>query len=156
MFKFLKKRAAAGRRGPTEPSPELARGLSVIDKTLADLGYQLSDYGAIVAIFGLQSGYSEAEVVSNILVTTIARDVKLGWNDVEQMAILAVHGLAMLQALKLWKDSNLMRETIWSNDAAALYHITCPSPQQSEWVEQILSDPVAGKERLAKRLRDVP
>ncbi|ERP67399.1 hypothetical protein VCHC36A1_3711 [Vibrio cholerae HC-36A1] len=42
-----------------------------------------------------------------------------------------------------------MNPTQWENDSTAVYRIITIDNQQLEWVENILNDPVAGKERLA-------
>jgi hypothetical protein len=57
--------------------------------------------------------------------------------------------MALLNVLKEYRDKKMMRDSVFQNDAKAVFHIATIDGQQGEWIDKILSDPIAGKERLA-------
>jgi hypothetical protein len=118
---------------------------------LEAMGYKLTPYGVGVALLGAQSGYSEVETASHIALTTMARDIKEAGTDIAKLIAFLPHGRAILEMLKQYKDAGLMHPTQWQNDANAFYGIMMVNAHQQEWVDQVLSDLVAGKERLATR-----
>lgn len=137
MFGFLKKKK------PKNDIDSVAYHLQM-------MGYDLLPYGAGVAQAELSSGYNAVETASHIAFTTMARDVKEAGDDIMALAAFMPHGKALLELLKEYKDKKLMNPTQWENDARAIYHIVTVDEHQLEWIEKILSDPIAGKERLAK------
>ena len=52
------------------------------------------------------------------------------------------------------KDQKMMNPRQWDNDVNAIVRISTVDKHQEEWLEKILSDPIAGKERLAYRKID--
>ena len=116
---------------------------------LNEWGFDLSPYGAEVAVASLQSGYGRVEVASHIALTMIAFDVRESGEDLLNLSIFRPHAIELIKELKIYKDQGLMRHEICKNDSTALYRVTEIDPQQLEWVNRVLSDPIAGKERLA-------
>ena len=47
------------------------------------------------------------------------------------------------------KEKGMMNPTQWQNDANAIARVSTVDEHQEEWIEKVLSDPIAGKERLA-------
>ena len=124
--------------------------LDSVEYHLQMMGYDLLPYGAGVAQAELSSGYNAVETASHIAFTTMAWDVKEAGDDIMALVAFVPHGKALLELLKEYKDKKLMNPTQWDNDARAIYHIVTVDEHQLEWIEKILSDPIAGKERLAK------
>jgi hypothetical protein len=136
MFNFFK-----GKTTPPDP-------LSDVTAHLKNLAYDLTPYGASVASLELQSGYSPAEVASHLALITMALDIKnVGLST--QLLWFVPHARALLDVLKSYRDKGLMREAIWKNDATAVYGISMVDNKQVQWIDKVLSDPIAGKERLA-------
>ena len=123
--------------------------LNVIAEFLRWMGYDLTPYGAGVALLEAESGYGNCEIASHLALTTLALDVREAKMDIEKLALLYVHGMELLNLLKEYKDTGRMDPTQWTNDATAIFGIANISEQQAERVAKVLSDPVAGKSRLA-------
>jgi len=47
-------------------------------------------------------------------------------------------------------DGGYLREDIWRNDATAIANFIHSGPDTDEWIDKVLSDPVGGKETVAK------
>ncbi len=137
MFSFFKKKK------------EEENNLDAVAYHLNLMGYNLLPYGAAVAQAELTSGYNAVETASHIAFTTLALDVKEAGDDIMALAAFLPHGQALLELLKQYKDQKLMNPTQWENDARAIFHIINVDEHQLEWIENILSDPIASKERLA-------
>lgn len=137
MFGFLRKNNAAGK------TDEVERHLEV-------MGYDLLPYGAAVAMADLSSGYNAVETASHLAFTTMARDIRKSGEGALALMAFQRHGAALLDVLKEYKDRGMMNPTQWQNDSRAIIGITTVNGEQSQWLDTVLSDPVAGKERLAK------
>lgn len=120
-----------------------------VGKYLSEMGYQLTAYGISVAILELKSGYSEAETASHIALTTLALDVRKAGNDVIKLFSYLPQAEKLLIILKGYKEQGLMCQKLWKNDSVAIWNVVKIDKQQNEWIEKILKDPIAGKERLA-------
>lgn len=136
MFGFFKKK----------PSVNSIEEVSI---HLAHMGYSLLPYGVGVAQLELMSGYNAIETASHIALTTLALDVRNAGNDIVALTAFVPHGMALLEVLKNFKDNGKINPTQWANDANAIFHIVHVDQNQEEWIKKILSDPIAGKERLA-------
>jgi hypothetical protein len=123
--------------------------ISRVAEHLRIMGYDLTPYGAGVALLEIESGYSEAETASHIAHTTLALDVKEAGTDIEKLLGFLPHGMALLEVLKDYKDRGMMRESQWQNDSTAVFRVITVDEHQEEWIAKILSDPIAGKQRLA-------
>ena len=144
MFGFLKSKK------PKDDLDSVAHYLQM-------MGYDLLPYGAGVAQTELASGYNAVEAASHIAFTTMARDIKEAGHDIIALSSFVLrpssfvpHAMALLDLLKKYKDKKLMNPTQWTNDTRAIYHIVTVDENQLEWIDKILDDPLAGKERLAK------
>lgn len=141
-----------GRASPlrSSPSPQSARNpLSDVHTHLRAMGYDLTHHGAAVALFSLESGYNAVETASNIALTTFALDMREAGNNLDRVASYVPHAMALLEVLTEYKDRGAMRPEVWRNDASALFRIAQLGPEQQLLVDEILSDPVSGKKRLA-------
>lgn len=134
---------------PKKKADASSEDLSEISTYLRVMGYDLTNYGAGVALAERASGYSKAEVASHIAHVTLALDVKEAGSDPLRLTRLAAHGRALLDVLKSYKDDGLMHPTQWQNDSRAVIGIATVNKEQLEWIEKVLSDPIAGKCRLA-------
>jgi hypothetical protein len=141
MFGFFKRRK---KRSIDSDNP-----IHRVETHLQVMGYDLTPYGAGVALLELESGYNEVETASHIAHTTLALDVKEAGTDILKLAGFLPHGMALLEVLKDYKDHGLMNPTQWQNDSTAVFRIVNVDQHQEEWIAKILSDPVAGKQRLA-------
>ena len=97
----------------------------------------------------MQSGYSPVEAASHIALITMALDIKSAGHDYERLMLFHSHAMALLELLKEYRDKKMIRDSLWQNDAKAVYHISTMDGHQDQWIEKFLSDPFAGKERLA-------
>jgi hypothetical protein len=115
------------------------------------MNYEPTPYGAAVALADIASGYSIGEAAAHIALTTLA------WENKETRGSLAEltdipHATRILEVLRQLKDSGLMHPTQWQNDSNAVWKVAIPSAEQGEWIRLVLADPIAGVERLAKRV----
>jgi len=139
-------------RGKARQQPQDQPSVNPIDPVAAHLqamGYDLTPYGATVALLEVESGYNAVEAASHIALTTMALDVREAGDDIERLLGFVPHGRALLEVLTEYKDQEAMHPTQWQNDANALVRVITVDEHQEEWIKKILSDPVAGKERLA-------
>lgn len=123
--------------------------LDVVELHLRQMGYDLLPYGAAVAQLELESGYNAVETASHIALTALALDVKEAGKNIIKLAAFVPHGMALLEVLKNYKDKGQMNPTQWANDAKAVFQVIQVDKNQIEWIDKILNDPIAGKERLA-------
>ena len=79
----------------------------------------------------------------------MALDIRIAGSNIEKLGLYFIHAMALLKVLKSYKDNGQMREELWKNDSNALFRASTVDENQEEWVAKILSDPVAGKRRLA-------
>jgi hypothetical protein len=128
--------------------------ISTVEHMLYELGFHLTQYGVGVATLNLQSGYSDAETASHIALVTIAWDVRELGPDVRALVAIAGHVSGMLHVLKGYKDKGLIQEKLLQNDVLALIKITNPSPESEEWINRVLSDEIAAKERCANSIQN--
>mgnify|MGYP001766129668 CR=1 FL=1 len=129
-----------------------ANPIGLVASILEKLGFNMTDYGAGVALASLYSGYSAMEVASFIALATFAEDARLAGDDIRKAMMLLCHAQAVVDALKNAPAQGLMREAIFRNDAAAMIRVTTIDPHQEEWITRVLSDEMlAGKERVADR-----
>jgi hypothetical protein len=121
-----------------------------VQNHLAKMGFEITVPGATVAAYSLTSGYNSVEVASYFAVITTALDVKEAGDDIDILMTIFTRTLShVLVVLKSYVDSGQMRNDLWENDARALQHTTNIDESQEEWVEKVLTDPVAAKDRLA-------
>ena len=130
---------------------KLKNDLRLVEKYLKLMGYELLPYGISVAYAELVSGYSPAETSSHIALTTMALDVK-ETNDGRILIFYVTRAYEILHILKELKDKNEIHPTQWQNDTNALWRVVSLDKDQLDWVDTILSDPISGKERLAKSI----
>ena len=128
---------------------DLENTLGAVELHLKNMGYDLLPYGAAVALLELESGYNAVETASHIAHTTLALDVQEAGEDVVKLMSFAPHGMALLEVIKNHKDEGNMHPTQWAVDAKAVFHVIQIDENQVEWIEKILSDPIAGQYRLA-------
>lgn len=138
MFGFF----SSKRKPDQNPASQVAEHLRI-------MGYNMTPYGTKVALLEVQNGYSPVEVASHLALTTMALDIKSGDQGIERLMRIHSHGAALLEVLKEYRDNKMMRDAMWQNDAKAVFHIATVDQHQLEWIDKVLSDPIAGKERLA-------
>ena len=76
-------------------------------------------------------------------------DVREVGDDITKLAVLALHGKAIVDVLYETEFQKQMNPGQWQSDVNAFGKISIPSESQMDWVEKVLSDPLAGKSRLA-------
>lgn len=136
------------RNSTTDAQAERLRKVSTL---VEHLGFELTPYGVALALLSLESGYSVEETSSHIAVVSIAKEISKTRDIVKLNALLAL-GLAILENLKVFKDTGLMRLEIWENDSTAISKMIFTGPETSEWVDKILSDPMVAEDVLATTL----
>ena len=142
MFSFLKRRKKSSIWGD-DP-------LERVENIVRHLGYDLLPYGIGVAKLELESGYREMEIASHIALTTLALDIRESGNDIERFGALALHGKSICRVLNEANKNKMMNPNQWQSDVNAVVKISIPSEEQLQWIDKVLSDPIAGKQRLAK------
>jgi hypothetical protein len=149
----VRKQAKTGAQGETRVPEKPEYGgdnpIGAVEDHLKNMGYDLTPYGAGVALLELESGYNAVETASHLSLTTLALDVREAGTDIEKLMRFMPHAMALLEVLKEYKDKGMMNPTQWQNDANAIARVSTVDEHQEEWIEKVLSDPVAGKERLA-------
>ncbi|MFK5894349.1 MAG: hypothetical protein QM504_14095 [Pseudomonadota bacterium] len=113
------------------------------------MGYDIAPYGSGVALLEIESGYNDVETASHIALTTMALDITESEQGITKLMSFMPHAHALLKVLKDYKDKKMINPTQWQNDTNAIFRISTVDEYQKEWIQKILSDPIAGKERLA-------
>jgi hypothetical protein len=134
----------------SKPAHQNDNPISRVAAYLEIMGYELTPYGAGVALLECKSGYNEVETASHIAFTTMALDIKESGNNARKLMPIFLHGHALLEVLKEYKDKGMIHPAQWQNDSLAIFRIATPDMRRNQWIEEILNDPLAGKERLAK------
>ncbi|MDX1216290.1 hypothetical protein GOL99_12170 [Sinorhizobium medicae] len=143
-----------GRRLLQSDTPEQGSGedeerLENVRKITHHLGYDLTRYGYAFSLISLGSGYDEFATATQIALVTLATDVREAGHDITKLMAFMPHTMAMVDIMKDWKDRGMLREDIFQNDGRAMVKVATVSPEQNEWIDKVLSDPVATAERLA-------
>lgn len=136
-------------KAPEETQQVDDNPIAGVEIHLKSMGYDLTPYGAGVALLELESGYNAVETASHISLTSLAFDVRKAGTDIERLMHFASHSMAILDVLKVYQDKRMMNPTQWQHDTNAIRRVSTVDEHQEEWIEKILSDPIAGKERLA-------
>lgn len=138
------------------PSEQSSEGLTStpndiekVQTTLKQLGYDLTEYGAGVALLSLESGYNDVETASHFALATLALDAKEAGRDILKLGALVPHASAMTDILSDYKNSGLMRQELFQNDARAMMKVVVPDKERLSWIERVLSDPIISKKRVA-------
>lgn len=122
-----------------------------VEGFLRKLGYNLlPEAGLAFAFLSLKSDYSEAETASQIALLTFARDVQECGNDIMRLMQLLAHARAMIDILSEMKAKGFISEQTFQNDGNALIHLAMVDEHQQEWINRVLYDPRAPKDRLAE------
>lgn len=142
MLGFLKKKREQGRQDDNQ--------IFAVSAHLKYMGYDPTPYGSGVSLYIHRSGYNEVETAAYIALTTMALDIKeAGHSSIIGIHIF-FHARTLLEILKDYKEKGMIHPTEWQGLSTAFFRLATPDAQQNEWVERILSDPVTGKERLAR------
>lgn len=123
--------------------------LENVRKITHHLGYDLTRYGYAFSLISLGSGYDEFATATQIALVTLASDVRQAGHDITKLMAFMPHTMAMVDIMKDWKDRGMLREDIFQNDGRAMVKVATVSPEQNEWIDKVLSDPVSTAERLA-------
>ncbi len=136
MFGFFKKNVS---KNPIE----------LVATHLRIMGYDFTAYGAGVALLEYESGYNEVETASHIALTTMALDIREAGDDIVQLTRFVPHAMALLDVLNSYKNKSMINPRQCQSDVATLVGICTVDSEQENWIERVLSDPIAGKQRLA-------
>jgi hypothetical protein len=137
-----------------KPQAEANNRIEGVEVHLRKMGYESTLYGAGLALFEMESGYNAVETASHIALTTLARDVREAGTNIIKLVSFLPQAMHLLAVLKDYKDQGMMHPTQWQNDANAIWHVVSVDEHQEEWIEKVLSDPIAGKKRLATKRID--
>lgn len=130
-----------------QPDPKIeTNDIKEVEKFLHELGYNITAYGAGVALATVMSGYSHVEAASHLALATLAYDARDANLDFEKLIPLAAHAAAMVEYLTRWGGAGLIRDEILRNDGSAMIHVSQGDPS---WIEAVLKDPLTSKERVA-------
>ncbi len=123
--------------------------LQTVERIVHHLGYTLTQYGTGFSLLSLESGYNEFATATQIALVTLAMDIRDAGHDIMKLMAFVPHTMAMIDIMKEWKNKGVLPQEIFENDGRAMMKITTVSPEQKEWLDKVLSDPIATKERLA-------
>lgn len=125
-----------------------------VKKLVEQFGYELTPYGIGVALLSIERGYSAAETASHVILVTIARDAKSVYQtpNTEATTSLNQFGRFALETMNVLKDAGHIRSNVWKNDTTAIEKIMSPSPETSNWIEKVLSNPLVAKEAVTTPL----
>lgn len=150
MFDFF--RAKKKVMGASEHPQAIAR----VSLHVESMGYTLTDAGAAVALLECMNGYSEYQAASHIAHVTLARDAQEAGDDLMKLVQLPLHARHILAVLNRFKAAGVMSDEHCQQDAHAALRLSTLDQYQAEWIAKVLSDPIAGKERLATRTEELP
>lgn len=122
--------------------------IDLVTYYLRMMAYDINEDVKEIAIISLMSGYNEFETCAFIAMASMASEVKEDMY-VTKLFRIGVHANAILEILKEYKDSGLIREELWKNYATAIYNIAIPSEHSLEWIEKILNDEIIKGKKLA-------
>ena len=134
----------------SEEPDETISSITQVQGLLKELGYDVTPYGASVALVSAGSGYSPAETASYLALASLALDAKEAENDVIKSMELLTHARSMVSVLVQYGDRGLMRQELCQNDGRAMIGVAMIDKEQLSWIEKVFSDPVVSKERVAK------
>lgn len=123
--------------------------LENVRKIAHHLGYDLTPYGNAFSLVSLASGYNEFATATQIALVTLAADIRAAGHDITRLMAFMPHTMAMIDIMKEWKDRGVLPQAIFENDGRAMVKVATASPEQNEWIDKVLSDPVAAAERVA-------
>lgn len=123
--------------------------LENVRKIAHHLGYDLTPYGNAFSLISLGSGYNEFATATQISLVTLATDIREAGRDITKLMAFMPHTMAMIDIMKEWKDRGVLPQAIFENDGRAMVKVATVSPEQNEWIDKVLSDPVATAERVA-------
>jgi hypothetical protein len=126
-----------------------ANPADLAEDVLAPLGFKLRPYGVGVVIATTVSGYSVHEAVSLVALVTLAREADEADHDPIRLMGLMMFGSLVTRELAAIAKKGLIRPEVWRHDLEALLGVCQVDAQQEKWIKKVLSDPIAGKERLA-------
>jgi hypothetical protein len=125
-------------------SPELGK----VELVLIQLGYDITPYGVGVALLSLESGYSAAETASHLALVTLAHDCN-STDNITIFAVLFEHAMSMIRILSEYNSAGRIRDSEYKNDATAILKVATVDKDQKSWIDQVLSDPLIQKDRVA-------
>ncbi len=130
--------------------PELENKFEAVKVYIEKMGYELLPSGVEVALLGLISDYSPIETASHIAYTTLALDMRETKWHASKMMLLMPQGQLLLAVLKECKDKKIMTTAQWQKHSMAVWSILNIAEHHQVSIDEILSDPITGKERLAE------
>ena len=139
MFEFLKKNASS------TPIEQLKAHLK-------KMAYELTDYGLELAEKSLSDNEDPVSLSIRIAYTTMAFD--LNQTGAGDTALLRFRPQAAdtLHLLEEYKQHDLLSETEWQTAQDIIIAINAINAQQQATIEQVLSDPLFGSQRLARSI----
>jgi len=123
--------------------------LANVSKIAHHLGYDLTPYGHAFSLISLGSGYNEFATATQIALVTLATDIRAAGHDITKLMSFMPHTMAMIDIMKEWKDRGVLSQAIFENDGRAMVKVATVSPEQNEWIDKVLADPVATAQRVA-------
>ncbi|MGV4796287.1 hypothetical protein [Rhizobium sp. F40D2] len=124
--------------------------LENVRKITHHLGYDLTPYGHAFSLISLGSGYNEFATASQIALVTLATDIREAGHNITKLMAFMPHTMAMIDIMNEWKDRGVLPQAIFENDGRAMVKVAMVSPEQNEWIDKVLSDPVSTAERVAQ------
>lgn len=134
---------------PKQETGEDEERLENVRKITHHLGYDLTRYGYAFSLISLGSGYNEFATATQIALVTLATDIRAAGHDITKLMSFMPHTMAMIDIMKDWKDRGVLPQAIFENDGRAMVKVATVSPEQNEWIDNVLADPVSTAERLA-------
>jgi hypothetical protein len=149
----IKKKEVDEKRGNTKEIHSVNADIKNTEKILGELGYDILQPGIEFAKESLEGGYSPAETASGIALIALAQDARVATGPTKLSGI-PTHAELMIEILTEFRDDGLIADELFGNDSKALLMVATPSPEQTNWIDTLLSDATLANAKLAKSRLD--
>lgn len=139
MFDFLKKTASS--------SP-----IEQLKIHLKKMAYEPTDYGLELAEQQLTENKDPLSLAIQIAYSTMAYDLSQTGAAATALLRFRPQAADILNLLQEYKNHDLLGETEWHEAQEIIIAISAINEQQEAMVKQVLSDPLFGRQRLARSI----
>lgn len=137
MFKFLKKSAP-----PTTP-------MESVKQTLREMEYELAEDGIAAAQVKLDSGMEPVEIAAWLAVISMAYQLKHAGAAATGVLRFRPQAADLLEKVTTLKEDGHLETARWQELHDAIIGISSINEHQAQWIDKVLSDPLAQSGPLA-------
>lgn len=123
--------------------------LSAVENFLRQLGYDITPFGAGIALLSLENGYRHVETAMHLALVALAMDCRAAGFEIQKSMALVAHAKAMMDILSQYRDAGDVRDELFKNDVGAMLKVVMIDKDQSIWIDRVLSDPILTGEPVA-------